>query len=265
MRNTPRLATEFCSEKIPRNRLGMVSVIPRKKVVIPRHSEVTEVLIPRLVMEGNGMKKISFTKNPAPANTMFSSETASERNSESLLLFLFHGTEFRAFFTSAERNSESFLFCGTAGIPSEQTNCSAYSVFRGIIFCRKLPTLNTHLNCSPVQEWEAACPCCSPSPPLATWASPTPPRPTPTSPTTWPVSPLVPFASQKRRNGTGPSLILYQRYADRIFLVTSFLKYLMLSFFKVCKCYHFCAIIFSSTYWALSSMFSFGDIISVII
>ena len=62
MRNTTRLATEYCSEKIPRNRLGMISVIPRKKVVIPRHSEVTEVLIPRLVMEGNGMKKISFTK-----------------------------------------------------------------------------------------------------------------------------------------------------------------------------------------------------------
>jgi hypothetical protein len=33
------LGTEFRSEKIPRNRLGMVSVIPRKKVPIPRHSE----------------------------------------------------------------------------------------------------------------------------------------------------------------------------------------------------------------------------------
>ncbi len=31
------LGTEFRSEKIPRNRLGMV--IPRKKVLIPRHSE----------------------------------------------------------------------------------------------------------------------------------------------------------------------------------------------------------------------------------
>jgi hypothetical protein len=30
------LATEFRSEKIPRNRLGMDSVIPRKKVLIPR-------------------------------------------------------------------------------------------------------------------------------------------------------------------------------------------------------------------------------------
>ncbi len=30
---------EFRSEKIPRNRLGTISVIPRKKVLIPRHSE----------------------------------------------------------------------------------------------------------------------------------------------------------------------------------------------------------------------------------
>jgi hypothetical protein len=33
------LGTEFRSEKIPRNRLGTFSVIPRKKVLIPRHSE----------------------------------------------------------------------------------------------------------------------------------------------------------------------------------------------------------------------------------
>jgi hypothetical protein len=33
------LGMEFHSEKIPRNRLGTVSVIPRKKVLIPRHSE----------------------------------------------------------------------------------------------------------------------------------------------------------------------------------------------------------------------------------
>jgi hypothetical protein len=84
------------------------------------------------------MKKISYTKNPAPANRMFSSEkpleqlfcssernslkclllfcsmernyelfsltwNGSEQNSQSLLLFLFHGTKFRAFFSSAER------------------------------------------------------------------------------------------------------------------------------------------------------------------
>jgi hypothetical protein len=33
------LGTEFRSEKIPRNRLGMISVIPLKKVLIPRLSE----------------------------------------------------------------------------------------------------------------------------------------------------------------------------------------------------------------------------------
>ncbi len=56
------LATEFRSEKIPRNRLGMASVIPRKKVLIPRHSEV----FGRVNSEArNGRKwheKISFTK-----------------------------------------------------------------------------------------------------------------------------------------------------------------------------------------------------------
>ncbi len=40
-----------------------------------------------------------------------------------------------------ERNSESFLFRGTAGILSEQTNYSGYSIFPGIFFCRELPTL----------------------------------------------------------------------------------------------------------------------------
>ena len=47
-------------------------------------------------------KKLAFTQNPAPAKRMFSSKTASERNSESLLLFLFHGTEFRVVFSFAE-------------------------------------------------------------------------------------------------------------------------------------------------------------------
>jgi hypothetical protein len=32
------LGTEFRSENILRNRLGMISVIPRKKVLIPKHS-----------------------------------------------------------------------------------------------------------------------------------------------------------------------------------------------------------------------------------
>jgi hypothetical protein len=74
------------------------------------------------------------------------SRNISEQNSENLLLFLFHGKEFPAFSSSrnsSERNSESFLFRGTAGIQLEQTNCSVYSVFRGIIFLSEIanPTL----------------------------------------------------------------------------------------------------------------------------
>ncbi len=62
-----------------------------------------------------------------------------------LLLFLFHGTEFRAFYLlrkGSERNSESFLFCGAAGIPPEIPICSFYSVFRGIIFLSEIPNPN---------------------------------------------------------------------------------------------------------------------------
>jgi hypothetical protein len=158
----------------------MVSVIPRKKALIPRHSEFYD----RVNSEArNGRKwheKISFTKNHAPANmcsvhnvfvqdsfgTEFQEFTSifvpqngilscflfrgmvrdrtssvcfyfcstewnyelislpqkgSKQNSE----FASIGKEFRAFFSSA-------LFRGTAGIPPEQTNCSAYSNFRSI-------------------------------------------------------------------------------------------------------------------------------------
>jgi hypothetical protein len=66
----------------------------------------------------------------------------SEGNSENLLLFLFNGTEFRVVFSSAEgfgTEFRGFLFRGTAGIPSEITICSGYSVFRGIIFLSEIP------------------------------------------------------------------------------------------------------------------------------
>jgi hypothetical protein len=98
---------------------------------------------------------------------MSSSETALVRISESLFLFfccfefravfssmewfgtefqvfvsiLFHGTEFQAFFSYAERfgmNSDRFMFRRTAGIPTEQTSYSIYSVFGGIIFLSKI-------------------------------------------------------------------------------------------------------------------------------
>ncbi len=53
----------------------------------------------------------------------FPPEKGSERNYGSLLLFLFHGMEFRVVFSSAERfgrNSKSFLFWGIARIASER-------------------------------------------------------------------------------------------------------------------------------------------------
>jgi hypothetical protein len=48
------LGTEFRSEKIPRNRLETVSVIPRKEVLILRHSSFAEEPIPILGTEQNG-------------------------------------------------------------------------------------------------------------------------------------------------------------------------------------------------------------------
>ena len=68
----------------------------------------------------------------------------SERNSENLHLFWFHGTEFRVVFSSAEGfgtefQFRDFLFRGRTGIPSEITICSDYSVFRGIIFLAEIP------------------------------------------------------------------------------------------------------------------------------
>ncbi len=59
------LETEFRSEKFPRNRLGMIFVIPRKKAFILFHGMVR-----------NGIPRICF--------------------------FWFHGTEFRVVFSSAE-------------------------------------------------------------------------------------------------------------------------------------------------------------------
>jgi hypothetical protein len=54
----------------------------------------------------------------------------------------FHGTEFGVVFSSAEgfgTEFREFLFRGTAGIPSELTISSVYSVFRGIIFLSEIP------------------------------------------------------------------------------------------------------------------------------
>jgi hypothetical protein len=79
----------------------------------------------------------------------------SKGNSESLLLFLFNGTEFQVVFSSAEgfgTKFRGFLFRRTAGIPSEITICSFYSVFRGIIFLSEIPNPNWPLSSTAMKE-----------------------------------------------------------------------------------------------------------------
>ncbi len=60
------LGTEFRYEKIPRNRLGIVSVLPWKKALIPRHSEfrgrADSVARNRTERNGIPREKNSFTK-----------------------------------------------------------------------------------------------------------------------------------------------------------------------------------------------------------
>jgi hypothetical protein len=69
----------------------------------------------------------------------------SEGNSESLLVFMVYGTEFRVVFSSVEgfgTEFREFLYRGTVGIPSEMSICSVNSVFRGIIFLSEIPNLH---------------------------------------------------------------------------------------------------------------------------
>ncbi len=129
------LGTEFRSEKIPRNRLGMVSVIPRKKVLIPPRGipSSAEEPIPKFGTERNGMEfreKMKFYGTctaslvTLTASTFYVysdyfslSRNDSERNSESLLLFLFHGTEFRVAFSSAEEFGRKFRELASSLVP----------------------------------------------------------------------------------------------------------------------------------------------------
>jgi hypothetical protein len=77
--------------------------------------------------------------------------SGSEQNCGSLLLFLFHGTEFQVVFSSPEgfgTEFKDFLFLETTGIPSEITISSVYSA--ELFFCRKLP--NTYIFVSDLQD-----------------------------------------------------------------------------------------------------------------
>jgi hypothetical protein len=119
-----------------------------------RHSESLFILlvarngIPSCVLfrgiVRNGIPRICIYFGSMERNSELCSlpQKGSEQNNGSLLLFLFHGTEFRVVFSSAEgfgTEFRNFLFRGTTGIPSEITICSAYSVFRGIIFLSEIP------------------------------------------------------------------------------------------------------------------------------
>ncbi len=109
-----------------------------------------------------------MVRNGIPRVCFYFSST--ERNSELFLfrwrvrkgiprvcfLFLVHGTEFRVVFSSAEgfgTKFRDFLFREIAGIPSEITLCSVYSVFRGIIFLSEIP--NPRHNCMRLQAGTA--------------------------------------------------------------------------------------------------------------
>ncbi len=146
-----RLGSGISLEKIPQNRLRTTSVIPRKKVLIPRHTEVygriySEARNRRKWHEKNLFYKKScsskqnwqqvfiwemlwnriqsccllcgMVRNRIPSFLLFCSternselfslsRNGSQRNSEHLLLILFHGTKFQAFFS----NGIPRIFC----------------------------------------------------------------------------------------------------------------------------------------------------------
>ncbi len=95
------LGTEFCSEKIPRNRLWIVYVIPQKKVLIPRHFEV-HGRVNSEVRYGTELRGKKFVLQNRQSNwhrieSVFSSEECSGKNSESFFDFC-----------ATVRNSEHF-------------------------------------------------------------------------------------------------------------------------------------------------------------
>jgi hypothetical protein len=129
------LAMEFRSEKIPQNILGMASVILRKKELNPKHSEVYGRVNSEARKGRKWHKKISFTKNTAPNSEsliyfflqngipsifqncgtvrnrilrVFCSAEWFRTEFREIASILFHGTEFRAIFSSEERFRTEF-------------------------------------------------------------------------------------------------------------------------------------------------------------
>ncbi len=95
-------------------------------------------------MVRNGIQRICICFGSTERNSELCSlpQNGMEQNYGSLLLFWFHGTEFRVISSSAEgfgTECRDFLFRGATGISSEITICSVYSVFHGIIFLSEIP------------------------------------------------------------------------------------------------------------------------------
>jgi len=124
----------------------------------------------------NGILRVCFYFCSTEWNSELFSlpRNCSEWNSESLLLFLFYGTEFpncflfcgmvqtkfrefASIFVPQYRIPSIFLLRGTAGNPLEQTTCSVYSVFWGILYCRKLLTLSMLLHMCLTFSYDCAC------------------------------------------------------------------------------------------------------------
>ncbi len=110
--------------------------------LVQRNGIPSCVLFRGLVWNGIPRICIYFCSTERTSELFSLPKKGSEQNYGSLLLFLFHGTEFRVVFSSAEgfgTEFRDFLFRETTGIPSEITICSVYSVFRGIIFLSEIP------------------------------------------------------------------------------------------------------------------------------
>ncbi len=125
---------------------GMVrNGIPRVYFYFLLHGKEFQVVFASAEWLGTEFREFAFLLVPRNSELCSLPQKGSEQNYGSLLLFLFHGKEFRVVFSSAEgfgTEFRDFLFRGTTGIPSEITICSVYSVFRGIIFLSEIPNPN---------------------------------------------------------------------------------------------------------------------------
>ncbi len=115
------LTAEFRSEKILRNKIDSekLPLFRGRKYSFLGIPKFTEEHIPKLGTEGNGMTKISFTKNPSVCLCFCSTEqnsqlfslprNGSERNSRTKFCSMAQNSEhFSTLRNSSERNSENF-------------------------------------------------------------------------------------------------------------------------------------------------------------